>query len=72
MTASLPRLVAMSLVRDERGPWGGFLRAVREVDALLDRELAHDAEPGSLLAVLQAARHEDGTPPSGPSCATRS
>ena len=61
MTASLPRLVAMSLAPATRGP---FLRAVHDVDALLYAELTHDGEAGTLLSVLQAARHEDGTPPS--------
>src|SRR5436190_1981147 len=39
MTQSLPRLVAMSLVRDERGPWGTFMRAVRAVDAVVKEVL---------------------------------
>jgi cytochrome P450 len=56
MTASLPRLVAMSLAPRTRG---AFLRAVAEMDALLAAELAHEAEPGTLLAVLQAARHDE-------------
>jgi cytochrome P450 len=64
MTASLPRLVAMSLVRNDAGPWGAFRRAVASVDALLDRELGATAPDGSILAMLQAARHEDESPPS--------
>ncbi len=50
MTASLPRLVAMSLAPPTRAP---FLRAVREIDALLHAEIARPAEAGSLLALLQ-------------------
>ena len=61
MTRSLPRVVAMSL---SRGPaWRAFLRAVADVDAGLRAELARPAPEGTLLAVLQAARHEDGSPP---------
>jgi cytochrome P450 len=61
MTRSLPRVVAMSL---SRGPaWRAFLRAVADVDATLRGELARPAPEGTLLAVLQAARHEDGSPP---------
>ena len=63
MTTSLPRLVAMSLAPHDAGPWRGFRRAVADVDALLQRELDREAPAGSILAVLQAARHEDGTPP---------
>jgi len=64
MTASLPRLIAMSLVRSDAGPWGAFKRAVGAVDALLHRELDGEAAGGSILALLQAARHDDGSPPS--------
>jgi cytochrome P450 len=63
MTASAPRLAAMTLARHERGPWGAFLRAVREVDALLYREIDGGGADGSLLAVLAAARHDDGSSP---------
>jgi cytochrome P450 family 135 len=54
MTASLPRLVAMSLHRG--ATWNAFLGAVAEVDALLAREIdcGGHAE-GSLLSVLSAA-----------------
>ena len=54
MTASLPRLVAMSLYR---GPtWNAFLRAVAEVDELLAREIDRGGHAdGSLLAVLTQA-----------------
>jgi len=62
MTTSLPRLVAMSLVRHERGPFGAFVRAVRDVDTELFRALDGDAPEGSLLAVLRDARHDDGAP----------
>jgi cytochrome P450 len=51
MTASLPRLVAMSLYRGRT--WSAFLRAVADVDALLELELDRGGHPGgSLLAVL--------------------
>ena len=63
LTRSLPRLVAMSVVRHPAGPWGTFLRAVRDVDAMLYRAIADEPGEASLLAVLRAARHEDGTPP---------
>lgn len=63
MTASTPGLVAMSLVRRDVGPWGRFMRAVRELDALLYRAIDGAAHAGGLLARLQAARHEDGSPP---------
>jgi cytochrome P450 len=63
MTTSLPRLIAMSLVRHDAGPWGTFRRAVAGVDELLGRELEREAAEGSILALLQAARHEDGSPP---------
>ena len=63
MTTSLPRLAAMTLVRHEAGPWGTFMRAVREVDRLLLAEVERPAEPGSILALLQAARHDNNAPP---------
>lgn len=54
MTASLPRLVAMSLHRG--ATWNAFLRAVAEVDALLAEEIDRGGHAeGSLLAVLRAA-----------------
>ena len=54
MTASLPRLVAMSLYRGRT--WSAFMRAVADVDALLELELDRGGHPeGSLLAVLGAA-----------------
>ena len=54
MTASLPRLVAMSLHRG--ATWSAFLRAVREVDALLYREIDRGGHPAdSLLGVLAGA-----------------
>ena len=64
MTASTARLAAMTLVRHDRGPGGAFMRAVREVDALLYREIDAGGADGSLLAVLSAARDDDGAPPS--------
>ena len=54
MTASLPRLVAMSLHRG--ATWNAFLRAVADVDALLAGELDRGGHAeGSLLAVLSQA-----------------
>jgi len=51
MTASLPRLVAMSLHRG--ATWNAFLRAVADVDALLAEEIDRGGHAeGSLLAVL--------------------
>ena len=64
MTRSLPRLLALSLVPHGQGPWRGFARAVAEVDRLLLAEIERGGEEGTLLAALQAARHEDGSPPS--------
>jgi cytochrome P450 len=55
MTLSLPRVVAMSLVRHERGPWGSFMRAVREVDERIHATIAAPAPAGTLLAALQAS-----------------
>jgi cytochrome P450 len=54
MTASLPRLVAMSLHRG--ATWNAFLRAVEEVDGLLRREIDRGGHAeGSLLGVLAGA-----------------
>jgi cytochrome P450 len=54
LTASLPRLVAMSLHRG--ATWNAFLRAVADVDVLLAREIDRGGHAeGSLLAVLAAA-----------------
>jgi cytochrome P450 family 135 len=54
MTASLPRLVAMSLYRGTT--WNAFLEAVAEVDALLARAIDRGGHAdGSLLSVLSAA-----------------
>jgi cytochrome P450 len=64
MTTSMPRLVAMSLVRGPVGPWASFNRAVRRLDALLYERIDAHADDGSVLAVLRDARHEDGSPPS--------
>jgi cytochrome P450 family 135 len=59
MTASPPRLVAMSLTGHDRRPWRAFRRAVAEVDELLAQELAGPPAPGSILAILSAARHDE-------------
>ena len=54
MTASLPRLVAMSLHRG--ATWSAFMRAVADVDALLAEEIDRGGHAeGSLLAVLSEA-----------------
>src|SRR5215217_2343040 len=50
MTLSVPRVVAMSLIRDERGPWGTFMRAVRAADEQIHRAIDGPAPAGSLLA----------------------
>ena len=63
MTTSMPRLVAMSLVRKPVGPWRAFMRAVERLDALIYERIDARADDGSVLAVLRSARHEDGSPP---------
>jgi cytochrome P450 len=67
MTASLPRLTSMALLqRPLRGlsPFGAFLRAVERVDQRLHALIEGPVDPGSVLAMLRAARHEDGSAPS--------
>jgi cytochrome P450 len=64
MTTSMPRLVAMSLVRKPVGPWLTFMRAVKRLDALIYERIDARVDDGSVLAVLRSARHEDGSPPS--------
>jgi cytochrome P450 len=64
MTTSMPRLVAMSLVQKPVGPWRTFMRAVRRLDELVYARIDARVDDGSVLAVLRAARHEDGSPPS--------
>jgi cytochrome P450 len=64
MTTSMPRLVAMSLVQKPIGPWNTFMRAVRDLDALIYERIDAQVDDGSVLAVLRSARHEDGSPPS--------
>jgi cytochrome P450 len=63
MTTSLPRLVAMSLFRGPVGPWASFNRAVRRLDELIYARIDAEVDDGSVLALLRAARHEDGSPP---------
>jgi cytochrome P450 len=63
MTTSLPRLVAMSLIRGPVGPWAAFNRAVQRLDALIYARIDADVDDGSVLALLRSARHEDGSPP---------
>lgn len=67
---SLPRMLAMSLVQRELGPWspwGRFRIAVERFDSLLlDVVARRRSEPGddSMLAVLLDQRDENGAPPS--------
>jgi cytochrome P450 len=67
---SLPRMLAMSLVQRDLGPWspwGRFRLAVERFDELLlDVVARRRADPGddSMLAVLLDQRDEDGNPPS--------
>jgi cytochrome P450 len=63
VTIPMPRLIAMTLVRYERGPWGSYLRAVERLDELIGARIDAAAGDGSVLAVLKQARHEDGSPP---------
>jgi cytochrome P450 family 135 len=63
VTIPMPRLIAMTLVQREWGPWGAYLRDVAKLDELLHARIDAAAD-GSVLAVLKAARHEDGSPPS--------
>jgi cytochrome P450 len=66
LTTSLPRLVALSLYHGRVGPWASFHRAVAALDEqvlrVIDRH-RHRPDDGSILGLLLAARHEDGTPP---------
>ena len=67
---SIPRMLAMGLVRRDLGPWspwGRFRIAVERFDALLFELLARRrAEPrgDSMLALLLEQRDADGNPPS--------
>jgi cytochrome P450 len=61
LTTALPRLLALYL--GPRRAWGAFGRAVAEVDALLDEQIARRPADGSILALLLAARDEHGRPP---------
>jgi cytochrome P450 family 135 len=67
---SMPRMLAMSLVQRDLGPWspwGRFRLAVERFDALLlDVVARRRAEPGgeSMLALLLEQRDEEGNPPS--------
>src|SRR5215217_960459 len=49
MTTSLPRLVAMSLVRRPVGPWAAFMRAVRRLDELVYARIDARVDDGSVL-----------------------
>jgi cytochrome P450 len=67
---SMPRMLAMSLVQRDLGPWspwGRFRLAVERFDKLLlDVVARRRAEPGgdSMLALLLEQRDEDGNQPS--------
>jgi cytochrome P450 len=66
MTGSLPRLTAMALVQRPLGgitPYAAFLRAVERVDERLHALIEGPVDPGSVLAQLRAARHDDGSAP---------
>ena len=65
ITSSLPRL--LGLARGMKRPWRMFDAAVRVLDAEVARAIARrraDPQEGSVLDLLLAARHEDGSPPS--------
>jgi cytochrome P450 family 135 len=62
ITSSLPRLIG--LARGWRRPWEMFNRAVEVLDEEVARAIARrraDPQEGSVLDLLLAARHEDGT-----------
>ena len=70
---SLPRVLAMAVVRKDlgpRSPWGRFRAAVERFDAMLFDLLGAPATgrtpatDDSMLSVLLAQRDEDGNPPS--------
>jgi cytochrome P450 len=67
-TSTNPLSVIPYLQRDlgPRSPWGRFLRLREEIDAelfgLIEERRAQDGERDDVLALLLAARHEDGTP----------
>jgi cytochrome P450 len=64
LTGSTPRLIAMSLLQHDLGgvsPYGRFRRSLAAVDALVRERAAAGGTPGSVLATLLAARHEDGS-----------
>jgi cytochrome P450 len=66
LTTSLPRLVALSLYHGRVGPWATFHRAVAALDEQVLAVIArHRDRPDdrSILGLLLAARHEDGSPP---------
>jgi cytochrome P450 family 135 len=64
MTTSLPRLVAMSLMQERRGPWRRFMNEVRDLDTVIYDRIDRGGDDGSVMALLRGARHEDGSPPS--------
>jgi cytochrome P450 len=63
ITSSLPRLIG--LARGMRRPWAMFHRAVEVLDAEVARAIARrraHPQEGTVLDLLLAARHEDGSP----------
>lgn len=65
MTASLPRLTTMALLQRPLGgltPFAAFVRAVERLDERLFALIEGPVDPGSVLAQLRAARHDDGSP----------
>ncbi len=58
MTTSLPRLWAMGVLPRRAGPWRTFMRAVRDLDALIHERARQAEDDGSVLALLRAANPE--------------
>jgi cytochrome P450 len=67
---SMPRILAMAVIRRDlgpRSPWGRFRLAVERFDALLFQLLARrraEPEGDSMLSLLLSQRDEEGNPPS--------
>ena len=58
MTTSLPRLWAMGVLPRKAGPWRTFMRAVRDLDAVIHDRARRAEDDGSVLALLRAADPE--------------
>ena len=58
MTTSMPRLWAMGVLPRSAGPWRTFMRAVRDLDALIHERARQTEDDGSVLALLRAANPE--------------